>query len=750
LGRTTTLQAAGLGPVSLSYSTNGEIETISSGSGTLLRKTIFGYGPDGNVSSITDPVGRITMFDYDTDGRPTQKVLSDGRVVSYGYDANGNFARIKPPSRPAHSFGHDPINLPKQYTPPAVSQSSESTMLTYNQDRQLTQAIRPNGELVTYHYDPDSARLMSISTPRGIYSYTFDQSSRNLELVTNPEGDTLSYGYDGSVPTETAWNGEVSGLIRFAYDNNFQLKQLEVNDSHAIEFSYDNDGLLTQAGEFLVVRDALSGFLSGTTVQSISDSYMFDPIFGELSGYSADYEGSPKYSATMTRDNLGRITEKVETIQGATSSFAYAYDTAGHLETVFKDGQSFAHYSYDSNSNRVSWTDPWGADSATYDDQDRLLTHGSLALTYDANGDLLSKGIGGATIDYDYDVLGNLQQVVLPSGITIDYVIDPSLRRVGKKVNGVLTQGFLYKDQLNPAAELDGQGNVVSVFVYGTRSNVPDYFTNGGELYRIISDDLGSPRLVIRASDGAIVQRLDYGPFGRVLLDTNPGFQPFGFAGGIYDYQTSLVRFGARDYDPEAGRWTTKDPLLFGGGDTNLYGYALGDPINLYDPAGLAALYCGLSARATPKGPKFTGLGGGEKFFWIDTDFNYGTGYRAAAGVARASKKLKAPGPFAGLALVPTGKDMQGSGFGGGSGVGIGRSDAGWWSIESSPPGAYLDYTETKIQERGNLADDLNRLTQPASDLFNDFADWFGDNSERFADDLADQLLPKDDGCDCE
>jgi len=47
------------------------------------------------------------------------------------------------------------------------------------------------------------------------------------------------------------------------------------------------------------------------------------------------------------------------------------------------------------------------------------------------------------------------------------------------------------------------------------------------------------------------------------------------------------VRFGARDYDPETGRWTSKDPILFNGRDTNLYGYAIQDPINRIDPSGL-------------------------------------------------------------------------------------------------------------------------------------------------------------------
>ena len=59
------------------------------------------------------------------------------------------------------------------------------------------------------------------------------------------------------------------------------------------------------------------------------------------------------------------------------------------------------------------------------------------------------------------------------------------------------------------------------------------------------------------------------------------------FAGGLADRDTGLVRFGARDYDPRVGRWTSKDPIRFEGGDTSLYGYVLSDPANRIDPIGL-------------------------------------------------------------------------------------------------------------------------------------------------------------------
>jgi len=90
---------------------------------------------------------------------------------------------------------------------------------------------------------------------------------------------------------------------------------------------------------------------------------------------------------------------------------------------------------------------------------------------------------------------------------------------------------------------------------------------------------------VINTSNGTVAQQLDYDEFGNVILDSNPGFQPFGFAGGLYDPTTSLVRFGSRDYDAQTGRWTFKDSTMFLGGP-NFYAYCLNDPINLVDPKG--------------------------------------------------------------------------------------------------------------------------------------------------------------------
>ena len=134
------------------------------------------------------------------------------------------------------------------------------------------------------------------------------------------------------------------------------------------------------------------------------------------------------------------------------------------METVSKNGLLTSTYSYDPNGNRLNRATITGLTTYTYDDQDRLVTLNSELgiqnFVYSANGELQSRSKNAEVTVYQYDVLGNLRHVGLSDGTQIDYVIDGQNRRVGKKVNGVLVQGWLYGSQLNPVAELDGNNNL--------------------------------------------------------------------------------------------------------------------------------------------------------------------------------------------------------------------------------------------------------------------------------------------------
>ena len=283
------------------------------------------------------------------------------------------------------------------------------------------------------------------------------------------------------------------------------------------------------------------------------------------------------------RDLLGRITDQQEMMLGISISHQYEYDPAGRLVAHIRNGQR-TEWGYDANSNRTTEN---GQVIAEFDNEDRMTRFGGNTYGYNAAGDLTSKNTPSGITRYTYDSLGNLTQVQLPGSLQIDYLVDPVNRRIGKKKNGQLQYGLLYQDNLRPVAELKPDGEIRSLFIYADKGNVPSAMLREGKSYRIISDHLGSVRVVIDTTANTIIQRIDYDVWGRITQDTNPGFQPFGFAGGLYDPDTGLTRFGARDYDAETGRWTAKDPILFNGGDTNLYGYVLQDPINSIDPSGL-------------------------------------------------------------------------------------------------------------------------------------------------------------------
>ncbi len=571
-GRIAASAIPGLAATSYSYDARGRLATVSTGS----RQFTFAYNTRNELTGITDPLSRTVGFSYDDAGRVVTQQLPDGRVIGFRYDPNGNLLAVTPPGRPEHTFDYTTVDLTSRYGPPVTP----ATEYVYNRDRQLTLIRRADTSQLSIGYD-GAGRVAAVTAPTGTYRYAYAPTTGAIASVTAPDGGVVSYTLDGSLLKQTRWTGAVAGAVDYGYDNDFRVVA-----ENGTSFVYDADGLLVQAGALTLSRDPANGLVTGTALGSVSELFTYNG-FGEVTAASAAYSGSPLTSFSYTRDAAGRITTVNESVAGLARTIEYGYDTAGRLTSATYNGTVAVSYTYDANSNRLTHTSGSVTDTATYDADDRMLTYAGASYSYTASGELATKTDATGTTAYSYDALGNLRKVVLPGGPTIEYVIDGQNRRIGRKVNGVLTQAWLYADQLRIVAELDAAGATTSRFIYGSRTNVPDSMVKSGVTYRILSDHLGSPRAVVKVADGSVVQRMTYDELGGVISDTATGFQPFGFAGGLYDPATSLVRFGARDYYAGAGRWTAKESLGFAGGDTNFYAYAFSDPINLIDPDGL-------------------------------------------------------------------------------------------------------------------------------------------------------------------
>jgi len=395
----------------------------------------------------------------------------------------------------------------------------------------------------------------------------------------------VTYSYDGLLLTAESSTGFLTGAVSWGYDASFRVTSERVNGASLISFGYDTDSLLTSVGALAYTRRASDGLLLTATLGGTATTLTYSN-FGELSTEETFHSGTLLYRGIYARDAGGRLSERTETIGGLATNEVYSYDLSGRLTGVTRGGVPLASYTYDANSNRTSVTTDAGTVLATYDSQDRVVTFGDRTYTHSPNGEVQSWTDSSGTTTLTHDVQGNLLSVNQSTGTTVEYIPDARNRRIGRRVNGVMTHRWLYQGQQRPLAELDASGAVISRFVYGARTVAPEYMVRGGVTYRFITDYLGSVRLVLDQTTGIVVQRLDYDVWGDVTTDTNPGFQPFGYAGGFFDPVTGLLRFGGRDYDPVLARWLAKDPIRFSGGDSNLYSYVGADPINFIDPSG--------------------------------------------------------------------------------------------------------------------------------------------------------------------
>jgi RHS repeat-associated protein len=595
-GMPTDITAPGAGTVHRDYDKLGRLVGVTVSAGKKSRRQTFAFDDNGFLASSTNPRRETSSFERDLVGRLLGVTAPDNSVTRQDLDADDNVLDLFLPSGGDHHFVYRGASSQLVETlPPAVKGDTPTgfavgeTHYEYDKHQQLVQIQRSDGNDINFKYNTVTAQLDTVKTTGITLTNGYDGLGR-LQRITRSDGVAVNLGFDGPLPTSMEWTGGVKGKVTADYDDLLQLKTLTVNDASSASFEYDLDGAVTRAsgsGHALEIqRDAETGFVSGTTLGAVATTYGYSG-FGELDQLSANFQNKTAFSQSLTRDELGRIAAITEQSGNVTRNVTYGYDTMGRLAQIDRDGSTTV-FKYDPNGNRTSVeVDGKETIAATYDAQDRIQTFGDVTFEQTAHGDLLRRADAKGALELKYDGLGNLLSATTSTAKTtkqVTYTVDGFGRRVGKQVAGKFTRAWLYQDALRPIAEITDTG-VFSQFVYAGGSSAPDFMLRGGVAFRFIRDHLGSVRFVVDATSGVVAQALEYDELGNVTRDTAPGFQPFGFAGGLYDADTGLVRFGARDYDATVGRWVSKDPIGFRGG-LNLYVYCGNDPINCVDPTG--------------------------------------------------------------------------------------------------------------------------------------------------------------------
>ena len=448
LGRTTSRQRTdAFYPVDYEFDSRGRLLKTSQGVTANLREGFYNYSPVSNYAeSVTDADGEDVAFEYDAAGRITKRTLvSTLKSVSYAYDGNGNQISVTPSGRPAYTFAYTAVNQLESFTPPDIGIGNVTTEYDYNLDRQIELVTRPDGQTIDYVYQANG-QLTSVVTPTGTTTTNYAPTTGLISSNVSESGITTTFDYDGRYIVGVTQSGEVAGSVETTLNDDILTEYQTINGGSSIRYLYDDDCLRTKAGDLTINRVFINGFVNSTTLDTINDDWDFNS-FGELEQYTVE-NGSTIYDVQYTYDDNANVATKVETIGAVTDSYVYEYDAQNRLSTVTKNTVEIASYDFDDNENRSTVTDEFGTVAGTYDDHDRVLTYGGNTYTHNNYGELLTKVNSTGTTTYDYDVHGNLLKVVLPDTNEIEYLYDAFDRRVGRKVNGTLVQGLLYKDAL--------------------------------------------------------------------------------------------------------------------------------------------------------------------------------------------------------------------------------------------------------------------------------------------------------------
>jgi len=257
-----------------------------------------------------------------------------------------------------------------------------------------------------------------------------------------------------------------------------------------------------------------------------------------------------------------------------------------------------ASYGYDLVGNRKDQP----ADSVA--PGNRLRRWKTFRMSYDADGNLQVKRTLNPTdtlltLEIDslfWSALGLLDSVHIADSAgtakQLVYRYDGWGRRVRSSFHmfGQSTFRYLW-DGDNLIFRLDSLGNRNSYWTFFPGSPRPQSMGYAGDttLY-YVADAQHNTVAILRSTGGGgytPYNQMRYEPFGKRTVLTGPQSAAYwyGFKGAFFDVDTRFYLMGARNYDPDVGRFISEDPAGLQAG-INLYAFAGNDPLTGYDPSG--------------------------------------------------------------------------------------------------------------------------------------------------------------------
>ncbi|MEZ4864233.1 MAG: toxin TcdB middle/N-terminal domain-containing protein [Caldilineaceae bacterium] len=567
----------------------------------------------------------VTRYAYDDLSHLISIVDAQGNTKTQSFDALGRKLSIDDPDRGQAFFTYDD----KGNLIETVDAKGQHIRYTYDPaNRVLTQnTMRGDGDVtpeVRYHYDADLAP-----------DYADAQNTQgHLAWVEDEAGsEYLSYDARGNITGRVRrinrldTNEQIDFAMRMEYDAMQRLVQYTYPDGVVQNFVYNEQSFL----------EAVPGYVTNIDYMALGKRTRIATADGAITTYG--YDSRQRLATLRTAgqqnvlyqdwryqldgvSNILRIEDlrpDRTALDDATQIFTY--DSLNRLTAVhYADGNAIT-YGYDPIGNLVR-------KNATLSEENlgdfqigenagphALTQFGDSTWRYDANGSLLARTSAAGDFTYSWDAHNRLRAVQGPDGLDQQNRYNYADQRMIKMVNnGGEQQTVLYPDR---SLEVRGDEFVKYIFanderiaevrtpfdksrlIHGLQAEVAPQSDNPGQTKTLFyhSDHLGSASVLVDLA-GQVVERQTYLPFGTSRAQEAPesggDVAAYTYTGKELDDAIGLYYYGARYYDPGAGRFISVDPLYFEQPEKdladpqalNLYAYVRNNPVRNIDPDG--------------------------------------------------------------------------------------------------------------------------------------------------------------------
>lgn len=585
LGRTSvTTYNMAMQPVSVFDRGDGTVTAISQN---------YTYDSKGRVSEQKGSLGTSVTYDYDGKDRVTAKHYKNASGAeelrtSYTYDKSDNITSMtdyKVSGGTASPYRYT------EYKYDRLKRMTSLTELNTSKEPSAVTAAEKEAATTKYSYDIDG-NLLTVTYPQSDWKvtglkYEYDQNKwlKTIKAVMKDgkEATLRTYAYDeyGSVADITDYRvlsktGELvsnpqSTVCHYAYDICRRPVSMTYTDSEASDlvkeaytYSYDKNSRL--------VRETLQNLYPEKEEdrQDEVHTYQYD-VRGNLIRTEVEnqLDAANSYVLSYTYDAVGNRLKQERSSTLGTLTTNYSYNSLNQLlnsDTKDANGTAISTkaYAYDANGNQVRETDSVSKKETlnTYDSVGRLSV---CTITEDGKQKVQQTN--------QYNGAGNRIQKT-EDGKTTNYYYS----------NG----GVLYTT--------DGKGKGTSLNLQGASGNIiaTARKEDAGEGYYYYHKDPAGSTTNLRDADGKSVVSYQYTDFGETSIHGDTDFyNEICYNETIYDKSTGLYYLSARYYNPEDGRFISRDSYR---GDSakpstwNLYVYCANSPVNYEDPSGHIAI----------------------------------------------------------------------------------------------------------------------------------------------------------------